>query len=81
MELGDGLYLFQFKLGWILGGCYLAATDFDSVPSLLVGTIGVAPTGIKPSTHMFSIVDSSIVDKRNLDIFWNLSPLELLTHH
>jgi len=62
MKLGDGLYLFQSKLGWILGGRYLAATDFDSVQSLLVGTIGVAPTGIKPQlicsvllTHQLSV--------------------------
>jgi len=78
MELGDGLYLFQSKLGWILGGRYLAATDLDSVPSLLVGTIGIAPTGIKPSTHMFSSVDSSFVDKPNLDIFWNLESIGIV---
>ena len=78
MELGDGLSLFQSKLGWILGGRYLATTELISVPSLLVSTIGIAPTGMKASTHMLSNADSSLVDKPNLDIFWNLESIGIV---
>ena len=33
MELGGGLFLFQSKLGWILGGRYPTTTDSASVSS------------------------------------------------
>lgn len=78
MELGDGLFLFQSKLGWILGGRYFANSDSTSTPSLLVGTPGIAPEGMKTTAHMFSNVDSSLVHKPNLDIFWNLESIGIV---
>lgn len=77
MELGDDLFLFLFqsKLGWILGGRYFATTDSTSTPSLLVSTLGIAPEGMKTTTHMFSNVDSPFVNKPNLDLFWNLESI------
>ena len=75
MEFGGGLFLFQSKLGWILGGRYLTTTDPVSVPNLLVCTMGFAPTSMKPLTHMLNEVDLSLADKLNLDIFWNLESI------
>ena len=77
MELGVGIYLFQSKLGWILGGQY----KFSEIPSLLVNTLGTAPTGMKASRHMFSEVDSLLLDKPDLNSFRNLESLELWTRH
>ena len=78
MEFGGGLFLFQSKLGWILGGRYLTTTDPVSVPNLLVCTMGIAPTSMKPSTHMLNEVDLSLADKPNLDIFWNLESIGII---
>ena len=78
MDLGGGLILFQSKLGWILGGRCLAIANPVSLPSLLVGTIGIAPTNMKASTHMLSEVDSSLVTKPNLDIFWILESIGIM---
>ena len=75
MELGDGLFLFQSKLGWILGGRYFTIADSTSTPSLLVSTLGIAPEDMKTTTHMFSNVDSPLASKPNLDIFWNLESI------
>jgi len=36
MEFGAGLFLFQSKLGWILGGRYFTTVDSNTIPSLLV---------------------------------------------
>jgi len=43
MELGGGLFLFQSKLGWILGGQYSSVDDSADIPSLIAGTLGTAP--------------------------------------
>ena len=41
LDLGDNLYLFNSKLGWILGGHIEGATiEKSPVPSLLVRTVG-----------------------------------------
>ena len=44
-------------------------------PSLLVGIPGIAPKGVKTTAHMLSNVDSSLLHKPNLDIFWNLESI------
>ena len=49
-----------------------------SVPNLLVCTMGIAPTSMKPSTHMLNEVDLSLADKPNLDIFWNLESIGII---
>ena len=75
VELGNGLFLFQSKLGWILGGRYPSVDNTDETPSLLVSTIGTAPPCMKISTHMLSNADSSIVDRPNMECFWNLESI------
>ena len=40
--------------------------------SLLVSTLGIAPESMKTTTHMFSNVDSPLVNKLNL---WNLESI------
>jgi len=77
-DLIPGLQLFQSKLGWILGGrCH---TDSETAgeptyPTLLASTVGIPPMGVKPSTHMFTTIDSSLLTKPNPDRFWSLVSL------
>lgn len=78
MELGEGLYLFQSKLGWILGGRYTSTGNSTEIPSLLVSTLGTAPTEMKASTHMLSKVDSPLLDKPDLNSFWNLESIGIV---
>ena len=40
--------------------------------------MGIAPTSMKPSTHMLNEVDLSLADKPNLDIFWNLESIGII---
>ena len=75
----NGLFLFQSKLGWILGGRYPSVGDATEIPSLFVCTVGTAaPPCLKISTHMLSNADSSIVDKPNLNSFWNLESIGIM---
>ena len=48
------------------------------MPSLLVGTIGIASTSMKASTYMLCNPDSSLIDKPRLDIFWNLESIGIM---
>ena len=59
MDLGNGLFLFQSKLGWVCGGKVTAETEVVSEPSLFVSTVGVAPT-IHATTHMLTPVDPQL---------------------
>ena len=61
IDLRPGLWLFQSKLGWILGGRYHAESDTAGEPTLLVSTVGIPPMGVRPSTHMLTTVDSSLL--------------------
>ena len=66
LDLGGGLYFFNSKLGWILGGRIEdATTERNPVPSLLVRTVGTAPEEIKATTHMLSSIDPSLACKPN----------------
>ena len=76
IDLGNGLYLFQSKLGWVFGGKVESKTEVVSEQNLLVSTMGVAPTNVDTSTHnMLTSVESSITAKPNLELFWNLESL------
>ena len=77
-ELGNSLFLFQLKLGWILGGRYPSLEETTKVPSLFVSTVGTAPPTIKISTHMLSNSESLVVSKPNLDGFWNLEAIGIV---
>ena len=61
LDLGGGLFLFNSKLGWIVGGQIEDANaERNTVPSLLANTVGSVPVGIKTTTHMFSNIDPSL---------------------
>ena len=73
LDLGGGLYLFNSKLGWILGRSVDDANrERNSVRTLVVRTVGTAPKEIKSSTHMLSNIDPSLACKPTIDQFWNL---------
>ena len=75
MDLGNGLFLFQLKLGWVCGGKVTAETEVVSEPSLFVSTVGVSPTNIHATTHMLTPVDPPVALKPSIEIFWNLESL------
>ena len=76
LDLGGGLFLFNSKLGWIVGGQIEDANaERNTVPSLLANTVGSVPVGIKTTTHMFSDIDPSLACRPNLDQFWNLESI------
>lgn len=75
MELGGGVFLFHSKLGWILGGRVEHVIGTNDESSLLVSTIGSAPNGIKPDTHMLTSIDPSLDSKPSLEHFWNLESI------
>lgn len=75
MDLGEVLFLFYSKLGWILGGQVHSATEESSETSLLVSTIGLVPRGIKTNTHMLTSIDMSLESKPNLGNFWSLESI------
>ena len=78
MELGGGLFLFQSKLGWFLGGRYSSVDNSADIPSLLAGTLGTAPPSVRASIHMFCNVDLALTDKPNLSGFWNLELISIV---
>ena len=75
MELGSGLSLFHSRLGWILGGRIEGTTESNEELSLLVSTVGSAPLDIKPSTHMLTEIDPSLVPTPSVEQFWNLESI------
>ena len=75
IDLGNGLFLFQSKLGWVCGGKVTAETEVVSEPTLFVSTVSVAPTSIHTTTHMLNSVDSPIAMKPSIELFWNLESL------
>ena len=75
IDLGNGLFLFQSKLGWVCGGKITAEAGVVSEPTLFVSTVGVAPTNIHTTTHMLTSVDSPIAVKPSIELFWNLESL------
>ena len=60
IDLGEDLFLFYSKLGWILSGQVHCSAEEISEPNLLVNTIGSMPRGIKVNTHMLTSVDLSL---------------------
>ena len=75
IDLGEGLFLFHFKLGWILGGQVHNTTEEVSESGLLVTTVGLVLRGIKMNTHMLTSIDHSLESKPNLEHFWSLESI------
>ena len=69
IDLGEGLFLFHFKLGWILGGQVHNTTEEVSESGLLVTTVGLVPREIKMNTHMLTFIDHSLESNPNLEHF------------
>ena len=66
IDLGNGLYMFQSKLGWIFGGKMESKTKVVSEQNLLVSAIGVAPTDTEAITHnMLTLTESSTTVKKS----------------
>ena len=75
-DLGGKLFLFNSKLGWILGGQTENANARETtVPSLLATTVGTVPVDTETTTHTFSNIDPSLACKPNLEQFWNLESI------
>ena len=75
MNLGNGLFLFQSKLGWIFGGRVTTNADEVSESNLFVGTTTGIPTGMDPNTETLTFSDSSHIAKPNIEQFWSLESL------
>ena len=79
LDLGGKLFLFNSKLGWILGGqtenTYARKT---TVPSLLASTVGTVSVGPETTTPMFSNTDPSLACKPDLEQFWNLESIGIM---
>ena len=73
MDLGGGVFLFNSKLGWVLGGqIENTATVESTVSSLIANTVAVVPMGTRETNEIFGNIDLSIMHKPNLEQFWNL---------
>ena len=70
LDLGGGAFLFNLKLGWVLGGqIENTATDESIVSSLIASTVAAVPMGTKETNDIFGNIDLS------LNNFGTLSPL------
>ena len=66
IDLDNGLYMFQSKLGWIFRGKVESKTKVVSEQNLLVSAIGVTPTDTEAITHnMFTLTESSTAVKKS----------------
>ena len=67
------MFLFNSKLGWVLGGqIENTATDESIVSSVIASTVTVVPMGTKEINEIFGNIDLSSMHKPNLEQFWNL---------
>ena len=75
LDVDDGLFLFNSKLGWILGGrTESTMTEQDTESHLLVGTVGTDMVDDKVNVHDLNITATS---KPNLELFWNLEAISI----
>ena len=73
LDMGSGLFLFNSKLGWILGGQTVDATgDRDTELHLLVGTLGMVPVGVNHALNSTDVISAS---KPSLESFWSLESI------
>lgn len=76
VDLGNSLFAFQTKLGWVLGGKMQSVTEEEfSKANLILYTNGLTPVGMQVNTHVFTTVDSVLSVKPNLEQFWDLESL------
>ena len=72
-DLGGGVFLFNSKLGWVLGGqIENTVTDESTVSSLIASTVAVVPI---ETNKIFGNIDLSIMHKPNLEQFWSLESI------
>ena len=78
LDVADGLFLFNLKLGWILGGQTENSTTEQSTESyILAGTIGTAVVDDKVNVHDLNTTDLLSASKPNSELFGILKPLVL----
>ena len=76
LDLGDGVFLFNSKLGWVLGGqIENTATDKSTVSSLIASTVAAIPLETRETNEIFGNIDLSLMHKPNLEQFWNLESI------
>ena len=73
IDLGNNLFAFQTKLGWIFGGKTQA--DMDKVVSSSVHIVGLLSVDMQVNTHVFTTVDSVLLAEPSLEQFWELESL------
>ncbi|KAH3770022.1 hypothetical protein DPMN_171301 [Dreissena polymorpha] len=71
MEVSEGLYLLNSKLGWILSGRTKSASESDEEENLLILTFGSQLY----NTSVLQTVDSVVQTKVDLEDFWNLESI------
>lgn len=67
----NGLNLLGSKLGWILTGRFSERDTNTNDTTILILTYG--DTGSK--THVFSLIDSCLQTKPNIEDFWNVESI------
>ena len=76
LDLGGGLFLFNSKLGWILGGqTENTALNKGTESHLLVGTLEIATLDTKADVYVMNNTDLLSVSRPNLESFWNLEAI------
>ena len=73
LDLGNNLFAFQTKLGWVFGGKTQA--DMDKVVSSSVRIVGLPSVDMQVNTHVFTTVDSVLLAEPSLEQFWELESL------
>ena len=76
LDMGGDLFLFNSKLGWILGGQTVnTTTERGTELHLLVGTLGMALGGVSMNVHALNSIDVLSISKPSLESFGALNPL------
>ena len=71
--MGGGLFLFNSKLGWILGGQTANFTNERNTESHhLAGTLEMAPIGVNMNVHALNSIEVHSISKPSLEPFWNI---------
>ena len=79
LDMGGGLFLFNSKLGWILGGQTVNPTTVkDNESHLLVGIHGMTPVGVNMNVHSLNSIETISISKPSLESFWNLESIGIM---
>ena len=68
IDLGNNLFAFQTKLGWVFGEKTQA--NMDKVVSSSVHIVGLPSVDMQVNTHVFTTVDSVLLAEPSLEQFW-----------